>query len=105
LKELGFELAATGGTARDLFDAGLLCETVLKVHEGHPNIVDHMKARRFSLIINTPMGPHALHSDDDIRTMAMRLKIPYTTTTSAAIAAVEAIKYQKSSQRKVKKLQ
>ena len=105
LKELGFELAATRGTARDLFDAGLLCETVLKVHEGHPNIVDHMKARRFSLIINTPMGPHALHSDDDIRTMAMRLKIPYTTTTSAAIAAVEAIKYQKSSQRKVKKLQ
>ncbi|MDX9808854.1 MAG: carbamoyl-phosphate synthase large subunit [Sphaerochaetaceae bacterium] len=105
LSEMGFELAATRGTARDLFEAGLLCETVLKVHEGHPNIVDHMRSRRFSLIINTPMGMYAKQSDDDIRTMAMRLNIPYTTTTSAAAAAVDAIRYLKGTRRSVHKLQ
>jgi len=97
LQEMGFELAATRGTARDLFDAGILCETVLKVHEGHPNLVDHIRHQRIALVINTPMGMQARQSDDDLRTEAMRMKIPYTTTTSAAAAAVEAIRYLISS--------
>jgi carbamoyl-phosphate synthase large subunit len=94
LQKLGFHLFATHGTARDLFDAGVLCNVVLKVQDGHPNIVDMMHAHRVDLVINTPMGFHARRSDDDIRTAAMRLKIPYTTTTSAASAAVQAIKYE-----------
>jgi len=94
LQKLGFRLFATRGTARDLFDAGILCNVVLKVQDGHPNIVDMMHARQVDLVINTPMGYHARRSDDDIRTAAMRLKIPYTTTTSAAAAAVEAIVYE-----------
>lgn len=104
LHKLGFELAATRGTARDLFEEGLLCETVLKVHEGHPNIVDHMVAGRIAMVVNTPMGMQAKQSDDDIRTTAMRLGIPYTTTTSAATAAVEAIRYLKNSKRHVRPL-
>ena len=98
LQELGFALAATRGTARDLFDAGILCETVLKVHEGHPNLVDHIRHQRIALVINTPMGVKARQSDDDLRTEAMRMNIPYTTTTSAAAAAVQAIRYLKSQQ-------
>jgi carbamoyl-phosphate synthase large subunit len=94
LQKLGFHLFATHGTARDLFDAGILCNVVLKVQDGHPNIVDMMHARQVDLVINTPMGYHARRSDDDIRTAAMRLKIPYTTTTSAAAAAVQAIAYE-----------
>jgi len=98
LQELVFALAATIGTARDLFDAGILCETVLKVHEGHPNLVDHIHHQRIALVINTPMGVKARQSDDDLRTEAMRMKIPYTTTTSAAAAAIQAIRYLKSQQ-------
>lgn len=93
LQELGFTLLATRGTARDLFDQGVLCDVVLKVHDGRPNIVDLIRNHKVDLIINTPMGFHATRSDDDIRTEAVRNKIPYTTTTSAAAAAVDAIRY------------
>lgn len=104
LQELGFQLAATRGTARDLFDAGILCEVMMKVHEGHPNIVDNIRSRRVALVINTPMGFHARRSDDDIRTEAMRMKVPYTTTTSAAAAAVQAIEFIQQRQYTVREL-
>ncbi|MCH3917505.1 MAG: carbamoyl-phosphate synthase large subunit [Spirochaetia bacterium] len=104
LQELGFSIAATKGTARDLFDAGILCDVMLKTHEGHPNIVDHLRHRKVDLVINTPMGFRARRSDDEIRTEAMRLKIPYTTTTSAAQAAVEAIMFLQEKQYTVREL-
>ena len=93
LEELGFHILATKGTARDLFEAGILADVVLKTQDGHPNIVDYIRERKADLIINTPMGFHSRQSDDDIRTEALRAHIPYTTTTSAASAAVEAIRY------------
>ena len=105
LQELGFHLYATKGTARALFEAGILSNVVLKVHDGHPNIVDFMKAKQVDLVINTPMGYRARKSDDDIRSMAMRLHIPYTTTTSAARAAVEAIRYEREGRHTVRELE
>ena len=96
LQELGFEVAATRGTARDLFDSGIVCETVLKTDEGHPNIIDHMDCGRIDLLVNTPMGKRARRGDENLRSAAMHQKIPYTTTTSAAAAAVEAIRYLRS---------
>ncbi len=104
LQELGFEVLATRGTARDLFEAGVLCDVVLKVHDGHPNIVDLIRAHRVDLVINTPMGFHAVRSDDDIRSEAMRNKVPYTTTTSAAAAAVDAIRYLQRQEHVVREL-
>lgn len=91
LQELGFRIAATRGTAQYLFDKGLFSEVVLKVHEGRPNVADHMRAGKIQLLINTPMGRHGIHSDPEMRIEAVRRKIPYTTTTSAAEAAVDAI--------------
>lgn len=93
LQESGFELAATRGTARDLFTEGIVCETVLKTDEGHPNILDHMNHQRIDLLINTPMGKRAQRGDENLRSAALRNSIPYTTTLSAAAAAVEAIRY------------
>ncbi|MGD1821247.1 MAG: carbamoyl-phosphate synthase large subunit [Pleomorphochaeta sp.] len=93
LQNLGFDIAATRGTARDLYKNNILCEVMLKTKDGHPNIVDYIRAKKIDLIINTPMGFHSISSNDEIRSEALKLKIPYTTTTSAAIAAVEAIKY------------
>ena len=101
---LGFTITATRGTARDLYDAGILCEIILKVHEGHPNIIDNIRNRKVDLVINTPMGFMAKKSDDDIRTEAMRMKIPYTTTTSAAEAAIEAITHLNTTTPLVKRL-
>lgn len=104
LEKMGFTLLATRGTARALFEAGILCGVVLKTQDGHPNIVDLMHAHKVDLVINTPMGYHARRSDDDIRSMAMRLHIPYTTTTSAARAAVEAIRYEQEGYYTVREL-
>ena len=93
LQEMGFHVLATKGTARDLYAAGILCDVVLKTQDGHPNIVDYIREHKADLVINTPMGFHSRKSDDDIRTEAVRNHVPYTTTTSAAKAAVEAIRY------------
>ncbi len=103
-EQLGFSITATRGTARDLYDAGILCEVILKVHEGHPNIIDNIRNRKIDLVINTPMGFMAKKSDDDIRTEAMRMKVPYTTTTSAAEAAIAAIRHLNTTIPLVKRL-
>jgi carbamoyl-phosphate synthase large subunit len=69
---------------------------ILKVHEGHPNVVDHMRSGRIHLLINTPSGRYSQIGDEDMRTEAVSRKIPYTTTTSAAAAAVHGIRYLRS---------
>ena len=66
---------------------------MLKVHEGHPHIIDHMEHDRIDMVINTPLGRYTQKDDDYIRIEAVRRKIPYTTTISAATAAMEGIKY------------
>ncbi len=104
LQEMGFSISATRGTARDLFDEGVLTDVVLKTHDGHPNIVDMLRHHRVDLVINTPMGFHSRRSDDEIRSEAMRNKVPYTTTTSAASAAVEAIRYLRRQEHIVREL-
>lgn len=104
LKSLGFKIAATRGTAAFLFEKGIFCETILKVHEGHPHITDHMAMGRFELLINTPLGGFSQKGDRMIRSEAVRQKIPYTTTTSAAAAAVEGIRYLKTGKASVRPL-
>ena len=93
LAELGFEFAATRGTAEFLFANGIWPEVVMKVHDGRPNVVDHMRAGKISLLINTPLGRFSQKGDHEIRIEAVRSKIPYTTTTSAAEAAAVGIKH------------
>ena len=93
LVDLGFEVCATRGTANFLFENGIFAEVILKVHEGHPNVVDHLRSGRIQLLINTPSGRYSQIGDEDMRTEAVSQKIPYTTTTSAAAAAVHGIRY------------
>lgn len=77
---------------------------MLKTHEGHPNIVDYLRGHEVNLVINTPMGFRVRRSDDEMRIEAMRLKIPYTTTTSAAEAVVEAIVFLQQKEFMVREL-
>jgi carbamoyl-phosphate synthase large subunit len=93
LNSMGFHIAATRGTAQFLYDHGLFPEVILKIHEGNPNVIDHMQSGRISLLINTPLGRHAQYGDESLRIAAVKRKIPYTTTTSAAWAAVEGIRH------------
>ena len=91
LIELGFELAATSGTAKTLTDAGLSVTSVLKVHEGRPNIEDQIRSGGIQLAINTPIGRQAAHDDRYIRRAALDYSVPTVTTLAGARAAVEAI--------------
>jgi carbamoyl-phosphate synthase large subunit len=91
LHELGFEILGTGGTAAYLRSRGVPCESVLKVHEGRPHIIDLLLSGKVQLLVNTPLGKHAQQDDYMIRRAAIARGIPYTTTLSAASAAADAI--------------
>jgi len=104
-QELGFRLLATTGTARYLKARGVLVRSVLKVHEGRPNCLDYVVNGDVHLLINTPLGKHAQMDDYILREAALRNKIAYTTTMSAASAACDAILALRSRKPSVKSLQ
>lgn len=87
----GFALVATSGTARHLRAQGLEVETVLKVHEGRPNVEDAIRSGQIQLIINTPIGRQATHDDRYLRRAALDYQVPTVTTLAGAKAAVAAV--------------
>jgi len=92
LAALGFKLVATRGTAAALHTAGIAAETVYKVNEGRPNIVDLVKTGKISLIINTPLGRESFYDEKSIRRAAIRYNVPCITTISAAHAVARGIR-------------
>jgi len=104
-QEMKFNIMATEGTKRFLEEQGILCESVKKVHEGRPNIVDAIKNGVINLVINTPAGKQSEYDDSYIRKSAIKHKVPYITTTSAALAAVKGIKDRRNGAYNVKSLQ
>jgi carbamoyl-phosphate synthase large subunit len=103
--ELGFHIVATEGTARYLRGRGVPCRSVLKVHEGRPNIIDLLLSGDIQLLLNTPLGKHAQQDDYMIRRAAITRGVPYTTTLSAASAATDAIMALRSRRLSVRSLQ
>ncbi len=91
LSALGCELVATGGTAKALESAGLKVETVLKVTEGRPHVVDMIKNGEIAFIVNTTEGKQAIADSYSIRREALQHKIPYTTTIAGARASCMAM--------------
>ncbi|HEX8458376.1 MAG TPA: carbamoyl-phosphate synthase large subunit [Pyrinomonadaceae bacterium] len=91
LVRLGFRLTATVGTAARLREVGLDVETVFKVNEGRPNIVDHIKQGEIALVINTPLGRASHFDEQAIRRAALQHNVPCVTTMTGAQALVEAI--------------
>lgn len=105
LAQLNFKVYATGGTADFLIENGISCEKVLKMHEGRPHLVDNIKNGDIQLIVNTPSGKRSQHDDSYIRKAAIKYKIPYITTTAAAIAAARGIADKNNGASEVKSLQ
>ncbi|HOT62807.1 MAG TPA: carbamoyl-phosphate synthase large subunit [Treponemataceae bacterium] len=89
---LGFTILATEGTAAFFRASGVACETVAKINEGRPNVLDVVLNRQVSLVINTPSGRRdALADDAVIRKAAIKYKVPYITTLAAALASAQGI--------------
>ena len=89
--DLGFEVVATGGTARAISGMGIPVETIYKLGEGSPNVVDLIEGERCDLVINTPTGSGARTDGYEIRSASVRRGIPCITTMTGASAAVRAI--------------
>src|SRR5262245_16823530 len=87
----GFEIVATGGTAKALKDGGVPCQRVNKVREGRPHVVDMIKNRELSLIVNTTEGKQAIRESHSIRGEAVHYKVTYYTTVAAAKATCDAL--------------
>ena len=103
--EMGFTLYATSGTARYLRARGIPVSRVLKVHEGRPNCLDMIVNGEVQLLVNTPLGKHAQYDDYTLRQAAIRHRVAYTTTLSAASAASDAILSLRSRTPTVRSLQ
>jgi len=104
-QEMGFRVLATPGTARYLRSRGIPVTPVLKVHEGRPNCLDFVVNGDVQLLINTPLGKHSQVDDYILREAALRNRVAYTTTMSAASAASDAILALRSRKPSVKSLQ
>ena len=89
---LGFRILATSGTQAFLEKQGIKAESILKMHEGRPNIVDAIKNGDIDLIINTPSGKTSQFDDSYIRKEAIKHKIPYITTLPAAVSTARGIR-------------
>ena len=87
LHKIGFSLLATRGTAAALSNAGIAVAIVNKVTEGRPHIVDMIKNRHISIIVNTVEDKRARQDSYAIRQAALQHKITYYTTLAGARAA------------------
>jgi len=105
LASLGFDILSTAGTARKLEANGIRVQTVPKLSEGRPNVLDHIKSRDVGLLINTPSGPAPRRDEVQIRSEAVRHNVPLITTLAAASAAAGAIKALREGRLTVRSLQ
>ncbi len=105
LHALEFKIVATRGTSSFLREHGIPNETVNKVREGRPHIVDRMKNGDIHLVINTTSSKRAISESYSIRRSALTLNIPYTTTLAGARATALAIESMRAGEMDVRPIQ
>ena len=105
LKDLNFSIIATRGTANFLKSNNIKIETINKVKEGDPHIVNAIKNNEIDLVINTTKTQGSIRDSYSIRRTSMTYNIPYYTTIAGAKVAVDTIEHLKNNNLKVKSLQ
>ncbi|MSQ98852.1 MAG: carbamoyl-phosphate synthase large subunit, partial [Xanthomonadales bacterium] len=90
----GFELVATRGTSEFLATQSVKCETVNKVMEGRPHIVDLIKNNEINFIVNTTEGRQAISDSFSIRREALQRKVSYSTTIAGGQATLRALDHE-----------
>jgi carbamoyl-phosphate synthase large subunit len=104
-RDLGFRIMTTGGTHLFLKEWDIDTIPVKKLGYGRPDLVDAIKSGEVNLLVNTPSGRKSSQDSSSIRKAAIKFKIPYITTTAAAIAAAKGIAARKEGNPKVRSLQ
>ncbi len=90
----GYDLVATNGTADFLQENSIKCESVNKVLEGRPHIVDLIKNDEITFIVNTTEGAQAIWDSFSIRREALQRKVSYTTTIAGGRATLRALDHE-----------
>ena len=93
LRQLGFKIVSTVGTAKVLNDAGIDADTIKKVQEGRPNLIDYMVNGEVQFVFNTPSGRGSRTEEGRIRAAAVSYGVPCVTTLPGCYAMVQAIEY------------
>ncbi|TPE51500.1 carbamoyl-phosphate synthase large subunit [Amaricoccus solimangrovi] len=105
MRDLGFRLIATGGTASFLKENGIEATRVNKVYEGRPHIVDLMKDGGVQVVFNTTEGRQSIADSRAIRALTLSTRTPYFTTAAGAHAAALAMKSRLEGELAVRSLQ
>jgi len=104
-KELGFKIMTTEGTHYFLEERGIENTPLRKLGYGRPDIVDAIKNETINLLVNTPSGRKSAQDSSNIRKAAIKYKVPYITTTAAAVAAAKGIAARRDGEPQVRSLQ
>jgi carbamoyl-phosphate synthase large subunit len=104
-EDLGFKIIATSGTTKYLLEQGIAAESILKVSEGRPNIVDAIKNGEVQLVINTPTGEISRIAEYEIGWAAVAYKVPFITTLTAAASVVSAVRSLRKKEHSVRSMQ
>jgi len=92
LRDLGFDIYSTVGTAEVLQRNGVAATPVAKIDEGKPDVVDLVVEGKVDLVLNTPAGRDRYRADGyQIRTASVAHGVPCITTLSGAVAAAQGI--------------
>ncbi|MCB1366605.1 MAG: carbamoyl-phosphate synthase large subunit, partial [Rhodobacteraceae bacterium] len=102
---LGFDIVATSGTAAFLRKAGINVETVNKVYEGRPNIVDVLKNGEVTMVFNTTEGTQSVEDSREIRRVALYDRIVYFTTAAGSHSMALAMRNAREGEIGVRSLQ
>ncbi len=105
LVDLGFSILATKSTASFLEENAIPCTKVNKISEGRPHILDKVQDGKIQWIINTSSGNRTTEDSYSIRRSALDYHIPYTTTTTGAVAMTMAMTSLSKMPMEVKSLQ
>jgi carbamoyl-phosphate synthase large subunit len=90
---MGFPLIGTKGTSAAITAAGIPCETVNKVTEGRPHVVDMIKNNEIIMVVNTvEERRNAIADSRAIRTSSLLARVTTFTTIAGAEAAVEGMR-------------
>ena len=104
-RELGFTIMATEGTHAFLQTQGIETVSISKLGLGRPNLMDAIKCGQIQLLVNTPSGGKSSADSSNIRKAAIKYKVPYITTTAAAVAAAKGISARRESTPGIRSLQ
>ena len=91
LRDAGFEIVATSGTASFLRAYGVQAIPINKVKEGRPHCVDAIKNNQITLVFNTTFGTQSIIDSFSIRRSALMHNVAYFTTVAGIQAAADGI--------------